>query len=67
MKKLFAAIFAVIIALLSFAGCNETQEAVDQSAKLATDAAETVSDKVSDMMDSTDGDVTDGDGLIGDN
>ena len=66
MKKIFALAAVAVIALMSFAGCTQQAEKdVSDIKKAATDAVETVSEEVSDMMDSTDGDVKDDDGFIG--
>ena len=66
MKKIFALAAVAVIALMSFVGCTQQAEKdVSDVRKAATDAVETVSEEVSDMMDSTNGDVKDDDGVIG--
>lgn len=59
MKRIIALISIAIIALCSFAGCgNNNDGAVGEAEKLVTDASESLSSAVSDMMDNSDGNVT---------
>ena len=48
-----------IIALFTFAGCGNVGDAAKEAEELVTDASETVSKAAEDMMDNTDGDITD--------
>lgn len=59
MKKLFAAIMIAVVALLSFSGCGNVDNAADKAGELVTDASESMSEAMSEMMDNTDGDITD--------
>ena len=62
MKKLIAIIMIAIISLFSFTGCGEnTENAASEAGELVTDASESMSSAVSDMMDNTDGDINDTD------
>lgn len=61
MKRLIAMLSIALIAAFSFTGCGENNidNAGSEAGELVSDAGETVSKSVSDMMSNTDGDVTD--------
>lgn len=59
MKKIIAIIMTSIIALFTFAGCGNVGDAAKEAEGLVTDASESISEAASDMMDNSDGDVTD--------
>ena len=59
MKKLIAVIMIAVISMFTFAGCGENaKNAGSEAGELVTDASESLSGAVNDMMDNTDGDVT---------
>ena len=58
MKKIIAIIMTALIALFSFAGCGNVGDAAKEAEGLVTDASESISDAASDMMDNSDGDIT---------
>ena len=67
MKKILAIILIAIVSLFSFAGCGNVGDAASEAEKVVTDASESVSKAASDMMDNTDGDITNetnGDGNV---
>lgn len=59
MKKIIAVILTGVIAMFTFAGCGNVGDAAKEAEGLVTDASESVSEAASDMMDNTDGDITD--------
>ena len=59
MKKIIAIIMTAIIALFTFVGCGNVGDAAKEAEGLVTDASESISEAASDMMDNSDGDVTD--------
>ncbi len=58
MKRIISVISAALIALFSFAGCGNVGGAVSEADQLVTDASESLSSAVSDMVSNTDGNVT---------
>ncbi|MBQ7504164.1 MAG: hypothetical protein IJT79_02465 [Ruminococcus sp.] len=58
MKKIIAIIMTALIALFSFAGCGNVGDAAKEAEGLVTDASESISEAASDMMDNSDGDIT---------
>ena len=59
MKKILAIILLAIISLFSFVGCGNVDDAAKEAEGLVTDASESVSKAADDMMNNTNGDVSD--------
>ena len=66
MKKIFALISVLMFSLSALTGCGAVKETVDNVTEAMTDASEMISEAAGQMDETGQGDVTDDDGVIGD-
>ncbi len=65
MKKVLAILMCAVLSALAFTGCGAAKEAADNVTQAMTDVSDAASEAASDMDETGQGDVTDDDGIIG--